>query len=305
MLDTVQNDEKARAWADIKDSQRTKRVLVAQAKGIEDFQIGDKKIECLKLNYRGIYGYLPKQFIDNYEFKGLTYFLGKYFEFVVDDVSFDTEKQIFIANRIKALEILSQNFWKTAKEGEVYSAFVRGIDQFNLYLLVEGVPTMLHRSEYSYSFVEDLREELEIGDTINVKILRLVKPNEKYLENVNDPQSEELTAGENGLLQVSARVLQEDPWKNITDYEEKGLYHGTITKIHVDHGLFIELEPGLTVRTNFPPEAPSFKVGQSVPVKLIEINPAERKIKAITIVRKQGIGKKNQSTISARRGLAR
>ncbi|KIV58932.1 hypothetical protein AM501_23980 [Aneurinibacillus migulanus] len=303
--ETVQIDEKARAWADIKDAHKTKKVLVAQAIGIEPFQIADKKIECLKLSYHGIYGYLPKQLIDNYEFKGLTHFLGKYFEFVVENISFENEKQIFLADRIKALDIMARKFWKTASEGQTYPAFVRGIDQYNLYLLVEGVPTTLHRTEFSYSFVEDLREEVEIGDTVEVKILGLVKPNEKYFPNPSDPDSEELTAGEHGLLQVSARVLSEDPWNNINEFQVNGIYSGVISKIHLDHGLFIILEGGLSVRTNFPPASPNFRVGERVSVKIMSIEAKDRKIKAITIVPKRAIGKKSQNASSVRRGIAR
>ena len=91
--------EKATAWADIKDSHRTGSVLTAQAIGIENFQFGAVREECLKLNYKGLYGYLPIKFIDNYEFRGLQNFVGKIFEFVVSHV--DLESHLFAADRIK------------------------------------------------------------------------------------------------------------------------------------------------------------------------------------------------------------
>jgi small subunit ribosomal protein S1 len=289
------------AWADIKESHRIQKVLYAQAIGIERIPVGNEVYECLKLNYNGIYGYLPKTLIDHYEFKGITMFLGKVFEFVVENV--DHEQQIFSANRIKALEILSSRFWKNAKEGQVFTAFIRGVGPFSVYLSIEGVPTVLRRDAFSYNFVEDLREEVEIGDSIDIKITRLVKPGQSFKKT---PESQEEIAGENGFLEVSHRILQDDPWKNITHFHEKATYLGTITRVHHDHGLFIELAsaPGLTVRTNFPPYSNGaiLKKGDQIRVRLLEIDVQNRKIKAITLPKspmKQGV----KSNIT--RGLVR
>ncbi|MDQ0255509.1 small subunit ribosomal protein S1 [Evansella vedderi] len=298
----VQVSQDMIAWANVKDSHKTQSVLYAKAIGIEEIPLQSGRAEeCLKLNYDGIYGYLPKTLIDDYEFKGLQHFLGKEFEFVVEHV--DLESQMFVGNRKKALDILAKKFWKQAKVGNNYEAFVRGIDPYNVYLIVDGVPTTMYRDEYSYSFIEDLREELEIGDIIDVKITKLVKPNQKYKKNNSRGDEVQETAGENGVLEVSSRLLQKDPWTNITNYKPKSTYLGTITKVHMEHGLFIELEPGLSVRTNFPPNSNGqlFKKGQQVNVKLLEVNPKNRRIKAIVITPKKSIG--NRTT--RRRGLVR
>lgn len=291
-------------WADIKESQKTGNVLYAQAIGIEQIPVNGRTEECLKLNYKGNYGYLPITLIDNYNFKGLQNFLGKTFEFVVEHV--DLESQLFVANRIKALEELSNSFWKRVQEGQIYDAFVRGIDPYNLYLLVDGVETKMHRDEYSYSYIEDLREEVEIGDTVPVKIIRAVKPNQKFELKRGNGNIVEVESGENGYLEVSTKALEEDPWNNIVNYKEKATYLGTITKVHMIHGLFIELEPGLTVRTNFPPNANGhlFRVGEQVNVKLLKIDPENRKMTAIVIMPKQSNRNRQRQRIY-RRGVRR
>lgn len=266
--------EEQLAWADIKESQRVSKVLYAEAVGLENLSFGNKKEEMLKLNYKGVYGYLPKSRIDNYEFKGLTHFLGKEFEFVVETV--DMEGHWFLANRIQALEVSAKRFWKSAKVGQVLVGFIRGMDVSRLYLLVEGVPTIMRREDVSYSFIEDMRTEFEIGDTINVKITKLEAPTEE---------------NKDGVLEVSAKVLEKDPWGQISHYKEGSSYSGTITKIHPLHGVFLELVPGLTVRTNFPPNAnPTvLQKGKKITVKLLEINHREKRIKAITIVPQKSI----------------
>jgi small subunit ribosomal protein S1 len=274
-------------WAEIKESHRQKTVLYAQAIGIENIPVGDSVQECLKLNYEGNYGYLPRNRIDNYEFKGIHHFIGVVFEFVVEHV--DLESHIFVANRIQALDILKKKFWKTAKVGDNYRAFVRGLGPFNMYLVLDGVSVNMHRDEYSYSYVEDLREEVEIGDTLDVKITRLVKPGQKYMKKLLDGGEVEAIAGEDGYVEVSHRILLPDPWKNITNYQEKASYLGTITKVHHDHGIFIDLEPGLTVRTNFPPNSNgiTLRKGEQVCIKLIEIDPKKRQMRAIVFSTRQ------------------
>jgi len=263
------------AWADLKESLRVKKVLYAKAVGLETLQVGEKKEDVLKLNYNGVYGYLPKSKIDNYDFKGLHHFLSKEFEFVVEEI--DVESQWFLADRIKALEVSAKRFWRVGKEGMVVAAFIRGIDMANLYLLVEGIPTILNKKEVSYSYIEDLREEFEIGDTIEVKVLKIEPPTDD---------------NEQGVLEVSAKVLQKDPWHQIAHYKEGCSYSGKITKVHPQHGIFLELVPGLTVRTNFPANAKpdQLRKDKEITVKLLEINHQQRRIKAIPIIPHKSIG---------------
>ncbi|RRJ54982.1 30S ribosomal protein S1 [Paenibacillus oralis] len=266
--------EEQLAWADIKESQRVKQVLYAEAIGLETLSFGNKKEEMLKLNYKGVYGYLPKSRIDNYEFKGLHHFLGKEFEFVVEQV--DLEGHWFLANRIEALEVSAKRFWKSAKVGQVLVGFIRGMDVSRLYLLVEGVPAIMGREDVSYSYIDDMRSEFEIGDTINVKITNLEAPTEENGD---------------GVLEVSAKVLQRDPWGQIAHYKEGSSYSGIITKVHPLHGVFLELVPGLRVRTNFPPNAnPTvLQKGKKITIKVLEINHRERRLKAITIIPQKSI----------------
>jgi small subunit ribosomal protein S1 len=266
--------EEQLAWADLRESMRVNQVLYAETVGLETLVFGDKKEEMLKLNYKGVYGYLPKSRIDNYEFKGLHHFLGKEFEFVVESI--DQEGHWFLANRIKALEVSAKRFWRIAKEGLVAVGFIRGMDVSNLYLLVEGVPTVLNKKEVSYSYIEDMREEFEIGDTITVKVIKV------------EPPSAE---NENGVLEVSAKVLQKDPWHQIAHFKEGSSYTGTITKVHSEHGIFLELVPGLTVRTNFPPNATPemLQKGKKMSIKVLEINHQQKRIKAISIIPNKAI----------------
>ncbi|WP_145949609.1 hypothetical protein [Paenibacillus sp. Y412MC10] len=281
-------------WAALREAKNRRRVLFARAVGLEELQLGSHRMECLKLSYEGVYGYLPKDKVDNYEFKGLHNFLGKTFEFIVDELITNPGEKvgIFIANRIEALKISANRFWNTAREGQIYEAFIRGIDPFHLYILVEGVEVKLNREEVDYAMYDDLREIYSIGDSIEVKILSLQKPVEGETE---------------GVVEVSARILNEDPWLRIKNYREKSFYLGKLARIHPEFGFFVQLEPGLTVLTNFPAGARgvNFKKGDELEVKIGSIDHEKRRIRGIVVLPKNKIGASNPKfgTVGQRRGL--
>lgn len=266
-------------WADIKESKQRGRVLYAQVIGIENIEKGNIKEECLKLDYEGFEGYLPKTLIDKYEFKGLQSFVGSMLEIVVNYV--DLETHIFGADRIKALEVLSSRFWRTAKKGEKYEAFVRGVDPYNVYLLVEGVPAKMYRDEFSYTFFDNLQEVVNIGDVLEVQLTEIEKS----------------SGDKEGKIEVSKKALEIDPWDYINHYKEKGTYLGIIKKVHMDHGLFIDLHHGIRVRTNFPPNTDHslLQEGEQVNLKIQSIDTNKREIKGIVITPKQSAYKSKRN----------
>ncbi|WP_240416572.1 S1 RNA-binding domain-containing protein [Paenibacillus periandrae] len=275
-------DGEVLAWSALRDAKNRKRVLVAKAIGLEELELLGSKMECLKLNYQGIYGYLPRNKIDNYEFRGVHNFLGKSFEFIIEELIIEKGEKtgIFVANRIEALKISANIFWNTARVGQIYESFIRGIDPYHLYLLVEGVEVKLHRSEVDYSLYDDLRQVYNIGESIDVKILNFEKPENGSLE---------------GKLEVSARILNKDPWENITNYKERMFYVGKLVRIHPTIGMFLELEPGLSMLANFPAGARGiqFKPGDEFEVKIGSIDVIARRIFGVMIIRSKKIGANN------------
>lgn len=283
-------DQERLTWTELRQAKYRNTVLIARATGLEEKVLGSATMECLKLSFNGVYGYLPKNKIADYEFKGLHNLVGKSFEFIVDEVINEEEETegFFVANRIKALKIAANRFWNFVEVGQVYEAFIRGVDAFNLYLLVEGVETKIHRTEVGYSMYEDLRGLYTVGDTIDVKILGFEKPSEESV----------------GNIEVSARVLMKDPWKKINSYQlNSSSYLGTVKNLHAEYGMFVELDtPGLIVLCNFPTgRAKMIQRGDEVQVKLTQINVEDRLLRGIAFKPRNNIGAKNQRAMSGLR----
>jgi small subunit ribosomal protein S1 len=270
--------ELAQSWAEIREAtyNNKKKYLHAQVIGLEVKQLGSAQEECLKLDYKGIYGYLPKSKLDDYDFRSLQNYVGAVLEFVVTENFADGEHdRFFLADRLKALELKANNFWRKAKEGFDVQAFVRGVDSHNVYLYVEGVQVRLNKENFSYTHYADLRDVVFIGEHMEVKITEL------------DTESK--------TVEVSRKALESDPMSYIDEYKEKSVYLGEIVNVHMDYGIFVRLEPrGIVARTGFPPgmNGELLKVGNQVNFKITGIDEKNRRIKGIIITPRNSMKRK-------------
>lgn len=274
MTPEEQQEQKVVAWAEIRESKRTGKVLYAESVGL----ITLKGQEVLQLDYNGITGYLAKDKISTYIYKGLQHLLGKEFEFVVENYETD-DKEMFVANRIKAMEITKKKFWANVEPKQKFNAFIDGNDGYRLFLSVEGVSVILNKADISHTYLnEDLRMFFEIGELIPVEIVDFEKPSDDKPE---------------GSLTVSVKNLLKDPWDSVTDdYQLNGTYRATVHNFHEQHGIFFALPSGLIARSNFPsfgkPEMFQKGAVHNVRIRLIDVK--ERKMSVVVILPKNKTG---------------
>lgn len=241
MLEEQLKEKRMYAEANLRDARRFKRFITVTSIGVEELTLGDTTIECLKVYYDGVYGYIPKDKIDNYEFRSLYAFVDGDFEVVVEEVLSDENNTFFIGNRTEALNIQANLFWNSAKVGQVHTAFVSGVDKTNLYLIVNGVRKRMPKEEYSYAYHRDMREVVSRGSRIEVKITSLDAEEQK--------------------IEVSRRVLEADPAVFLSQYKPGGVYAAEINNINPDLGVFVTLKPhNISALAQFP----SMRVGQHI-----------------------------------------
>lgn len=269
-MTTELNMELAHAWADIREAYRQrekKHVFTAKAVGIEKLELRGRKQEVLKLYHDGIYGFIPKTLMDDYDFRSLQSFVGAEFDLVVTDLIDEDGERMFVGDRKLALEYQAEKFWRSAKVGQIHEAFVSGVDTYNVYLLIQGVRTRLNREDYSHVFQPDLQDVVFIGDTLEVAITEIDKENQK--------------------IEVSHKILEVNPMSYLKEYKKGGSYQGTIVNIDIDNGIFVSLEPrGLVARAGFPPGTKSglLEIGGKVNFKITNILENKGHIHGIVIV---------------------
>lgn len=111
------------------------------------------------------------------------------------------------------------------KVGDVVTGEVRSLRPFGAFVDLGGADGLLHVSEIGWGQINHPREVLEVGQQIDVEVIRL------------DP--------ENQRIALSRKRLNANPWSDIESrYEVGQVISVTITRL-ADFGAFAQIEPGV------------------------------------------------------------
>ncbi len=175
----------------------------------------------------GVKAFLPGSQIDIRPTRFLDKFIGKTMEFKV--IKFNKKRGNIVLSRRAILaeergkmrgEILSQ-----IEEGMVVKGIVKNITDYGAFIDLGGIDGLLHITDMSWGRVKHPSNILNIGDEIEVKILKF------------DTDKERVSLG---LKQVQA-----NPWEEAkTKYIPGTKVGGEIVSVK-DYGVFIELDDGI------------------------------------------------------------
>jgi len=111
------------------------------------------------------------------------------------------------------------------KEGDVVQGIVKNLTDWGVFVDLNGVDSLLHITDISWSRINKPSELLSVGQSIKVKITKIETAKKK--------------------ISVSVKHLTEDPYsKIINKYEVGKKYPAIVTKVQ-DYGCFAKLEEGL------------------------------------------------------------
>ena len=111
------------------------------------------------------------------------------------------------------------------QEGEVRKGVVSGLRDFGAFVDLGGADGLIHISELAWHRVKHPKELLNVGDEIDVFILRLDKDGKR--------------------IGLSLKRLQPNPWAQIDELYHVGqLVEGEVSRVQ-QFGAFVSLEPGI------------------------------------------------------------
>lgn len=159
-------------------------------------------------------------------------------------------------------EILLENL----KEGETRTGVVSGLRDFGAFVDLGGADGLVHISELAWHRVKHPSEVLNVGDEVEVYVLRLDEEGKR--------------------IGLSLKRLQQNPWELIEDMYHVGqLVEGAVSRL-TDFGAFISMEPGIEALLHISqmgdpiPEHPSLIVheGQGLLMRVISIEPDKQRL---------------------------
>lgn len=129
----------------------------------------------------------------------------------------DAEREGREAHKERLLEQLS--------EGDVCKGVVSGLRDFGAFVDLGGADGLIHISELAWHRVNHPSEVVNVGDKVNVYVLRL--------------------DDEGKRIGLSLKRLQPNPWAMVDEVYHVGqLVEGTISRV-ADFGAFVSLDPGI------------------------------------------------------------
>jgi small subunit ribosomal protein S1 len=109
--------------------------------------------------------------------------------------------------------------------GDVVEGTISNIVDFGAFVDLDGMDGLIHISELSWSHVNHPSEVLEIGQTVEVKVLDIDRERQR--------------------ISLGLKQTQSDPWQQVMDsYGEGDVVEGRVTKV-VTFGAFVEILPGV------------------------------------------------------------
>lgn len=216
----------------------------------------------------GVNVFIPSSQVSNRFIEDLSVFNGQKLEFNIIEV--DRVKRRFIGGR-KALveqEIAAKRaaLFETIQAGSKVTGTVSRLTDFGAFVDLGGVDGLIHISEMSWGRISNPREVLKEGQTVEVFLLDVDK--------------------EKGKISLSLKDADMNPWKLATDkYAVGSIVEGKVVRM-VPFGAFVELEPGVDGLVHISQIAnkhvvkpeDELKVGEMIKVKVLEVNPEQKKI---------------------------
>lgn len=217
---------------------------------------------------KGVRAFIPASQLSLEFVEDLTPFVGQTVD--VHVIEFNQEKNKVILSRKEILKEAASKAREEAfgkiEEGAVLNGTVKRLAKFGAFVDIGGVDGLVHISEMSWRRVKDPAEIVQVGDKVEVMVLKIDK--------------------ETGKIGLKLTTVEENPWDTILDrYEENEVVVGEIVRL-AQFGAFVKLEEhveGLVHisqisedRVDTPSDV--LKLGQEVEVLILEIDTDANKI---------------------------
>ncbi len=249
-----------RAWTDISKAAENEEVIegtvIAKVKGGLEVDIGVK-------------AFLPGSQIDLRPVRNMDVFIGKKYKFKV--IKFNKKRGNIVLSRRALLEEERESMRTQTldqiKEGSVVTGVVKNITDYGAFIDLGGMDGLLHITDMSWGRVKHPSEILNVGDEIQVKVL-------KY-----DSEKERVSLG--------MKQMQADPWETVkAGYPVGAKLKGKVVSL-AEYGAFVEIGDGVeglihvsemswTKRVKHPSQV--VNVGDEVEVQVLEVDTETRRI---------------------------
>ena len=216
----------------------------------------------------GTRGFLPASLISNRYVSDLKPYIGKTMKLKITEID-PNKNRLILSHKDLVEEEREEAFDKVASQlvvGDVVEGKVSRLTNFGAFIDVGGVDGLVHISEISYKHVDKPSDVLKVGQDVKVKVIGI--DNDRH------------------RISLSIKQTEPSPFEQATaDLNEGDIFEGEVKSL-TNFGAFVEVADGIqglvhvSEISNKHVDKPSdvLKVGQSVKVKVLNIDPSDRRI---------------------------
>ena len=213
--------------------------------------------------------FLPGSLVDVRPVRDPSYLEGKDLEFKV--IKLDRKRNNVVVSRRAVVEeeysVEREALLEKLQEGIVVKGVVKNLTDYGAFVDLGGIDGLLHITDMAWKRVKHPSEVVNVGDEIEVKILRFDRDKTR--------------------VSLGMKQLGSDPWQAIARrYPQNTRIYGKVTNI-ADYGCFVEIEEGVEglvhvsemdwTNKNVNPSK-VVNVGDEVEVMVLEIDEERRRI---------------------------
>ena len=248
-------------WSKIEDSFENKTVLEGEI---------TKKIKGGYLVQALFYpGFLPNSLSEISDSEENV--VGKKVSVIVKDIKVDPKdkRNKKITYSVRDIKLAAQEkVFSTLAVNQVVDCTVTDVLEFGLAVDIDGLKGFIHISEVSWKRLEKLSDVYKVGDKIKAVVASL----DEAKKNVK----------------LSIKKLEADPWSTAAnEFKTGNEVEGTVTRV-LAYGAFVEIKAGIEGLVHISDfswtkkkvnVAEYVKEGEKVKVRIVELNPEDRKLK--------------------------
>ncbi|EKD42518.1 MAG: hypothetical protein ACD_73C00126G0001 [uncultured bacterium] len=223
----------------------------------------------MSVNLGGIKAFLPASQIDLKPVKSLDKLIATKCRFKI--LKLNQSKGNIVLSRRTVLEeereSLKKELLTNLREGQVVAGTVKNITDYGAFVDLGGIDGLLHITDISWGRVNHPNEALNVGDELEVVVLKYEKESEK--------------------VSLGLKQLQPDPWLDVAKKFTPGeRIKGKIVNV-TDYGVFVEIADGieglvhvseLTWSKKVKHPSKLVKVGDVVDAVILDVDAQNRRI---------------------------
>lgn len=220
--ETILSREKAKrheVWVELEKAYDEKATI----KGI----INGKVKGGFTVEVNTVRAFLPGSLVDVRPVRETNHLEGKELEFKV--IKLDAKRNNVVVSRRAVIEAESSaerdQLLSNLEEGDEVKGIVKNLTDYGAFVDLGGVDGLLHITDMAWKRVKHPSEIVNVGDEINVKVLKFDKDKSR--------------------VSLGMKQMGSDPWQEIANrYPEGAKLSGAVTNL-TDYGCFVEIEDGV------------------------------------------------------------